>query len=132
MKYVVLFVPVILFCALIALALQQIWWKNKIKYTREYVYPIIVKFHLENIPVYSRFWGAVTYNKAAVTMCVRYGYSIDKLAFVLLHEYAHVLTLSVGHTPEFWHNFNKLLEEAQKQNIFVDDYFKTHDYCKFA
>ena len=32
--------------------------------------------------------------------------------FVALHELSHVMTVSVGHTQEFWENFKFLLKEA--------------------
>ena len=121
---------IIIFIIVFALMVcEQIWWRNKIKYTREYVLPIILNFHLENVPITPRFWGAITFNKKRITMCVKYGYSIEKLAFVLLHEYAHVLTTSVGHTDEFWANFQKLLNVARTKHIFIDYYFNKHKYC---
>ena len=32
--------------------------------------------------------------------------------FVTLHELAHVMTVSVGHTEEFWTNFKFLLTKS--------------------
>lgn len=40
---------------------------------------------------------------------------IELLMFVVLHELAHLMTNSLDtgrHSPEFWHNFKKLLEVA--------------------
>jgi len=37
---------------------------------------------------------------------------MDQLYFVVLHELAHVCTVSWGHTPEFWENFRNLREHA--------------------
>ena len=36
----------------------------------------------------------------------------NTLFFVALHELAHIMTLSVGHTEEFWENFRFILKEA--------------------
>ena len=42
----------------------------------------------------------------------------NTLFFVLLHEFAHVMTTSVGHTPEFWKNFKFLLEFAKRKQLY--------------
>ena len=45
--------------------------------------------------------------------------------FVAIHEIAHIMTLSVGHTEEFWNNFKFLLENAVELNIYTPvDYKK--------
>ena len=36
----------------------------------------------------------------------------NTLFFVALHELAHIMTVSVGHTEEFWSNFRQLLKYA--------------------
>ena len=36
------------------------------------------------------------------------------IMFVALHEMAHIMTMSVGHTKEFWDNFEFILKEASK------------------
>ena len=45
--------------------------------------------------------------------------------FVTLHELAHIMTKSIGHTKEYWDNFKDLLSEAVKINIY-----KPVDYSK--
>ena len=45
------------------------------------------------------------------------------LMFVALHELGHLMTVSIGHTEEFWDNFKYLLEEAVKIKIYVKDDF---------
>lgn len=37
--------------------------------------------------------------------------------FVLLHEMAHLMTESIGHTPEFWTNFKKILQDGIQVGI---------------
>lgn len=56
---------------------------------------------------------------------------INTLTFVALHELAHVATLSIGHTDEFWDNFKFLLVEAEKIGIYspVDYSKKPKRYC---
>lgn len=53
------------------------------------------------------------------------------IMFVALHEMAHIMTLSVGHTKEFWDNFEFLLREASKIGIYKEIDFNSspHTYC---
>ena len=53
------------------------------------------------------------------------------LLFVSLHEISHIMTVSVGHTEEFWDNFKFVLENAQSENIYkcVDYLNKPEEYC---
>lgn len=55
----------------------------------------------------------------------------NTLTFVALHELAHIMTESVGHTQEFWRNFKFLLESAVNINIYSPiDYKKNPiSYC---
>lgn len=50
---------------------------------------------------------------------------LNVLLYVVYHELAHLMTKSVGHTPEFWKNFRFLLEEA----VLIGVYTRT-DYAK--
>ena len=56
---------------------------------------------------------------------------INTLMFVALHELSHIMSLSIGHTDEFWSNFKFLLENASDINIYnpVDYKKKPQDYC---
>ena len=53
------------------------------------------------------------------------------MMFVALHELAHVMSKSIGHTEEFWKNFKFLLEQAINAKIYVKDDFrkKPVKYC---
>lgn len=55
----------------------------------------------------------------------------NTLMFVAIHEIAHVMTESVGHTDEFWYNFKFLLENAVELGIYEPiDYKKNpKQYC---
>lgn len=46
---------------------------------------------------------------------------IDKntIMFVLLHEMAHLMTETIGHTPEFWNNFKRILHDAVQVGIYT-------------
>ena len=53
------------------------------------------------------------------------------LMFVALHEMAHIMTISVGHTKEFWDNFEFLLKEATNMGYYdhIDFNNDNYDYC---
>ena len=55
----------------------------------------------------------------------------NTIMFVVIHELAHLMSESVGHTNEFWDNMRYLLEEARKLGIYkVVDYKKENvEYC---
>lgn len=55
----------------------------------------------------------------------------NTLMFVSIHELAHTMTESVGHTDEFWNNFKFLLENASKINIYRPVDYSKHptSYC---
>lgn len=43
----------------------------------------------------------------------------NTIMFVVLHEMAHLMTASTGHTPEFWTNFRILLQDCVKLGIYT-------------
>ena len=55
----------------------------------------------------------------------------NTIRFVAIHELAHIMTKSTGHTPEFWDNMKYLLEVATSKGIYTPvDYSKTPThYC---
>jgi len=55
----------------------------------------------------------------------------NTLTFVGIHEVAHIMTKSIGHTKEFWQNFKFLLKNAAKTGIYtpVDYKRKPKEYC---
>lgn len=55
----------------------------------------------------------------------------NTLAFVAIHELAHVGTKSIGHKDEFWKNFKFLLENAKEIGVYTpQDYKKDpEEYC---
>jgi len=56
---------------------------------------------------------------------------INTLMFVTLHELAHIMTISIGHTKEFWSNFKFILKIAVNIGIYDNiDYSKDpQPYC---
>ena len=56
---------------------------------------------------------------------------INILMFVAIHELAHLMTTSIGHTPEFWNNFRTLLKYAIKLGVYKKENFKDNpkNYC---
>ena len=55
----------------------------------------------------------------------------NTLMFVAIHEMAHITTVSIGHTQEFWDNFKFLLVKAEQCKVYRPvDYSKENtDYC---
>jgi hypothetical protein len=55
----------------------------------------------------------------------------NTLTFVSIHELAHIMTKSVGHTEEFWKNFKFLLETAIKMNLYKKEDYSLNPkaYC---
>jgi len=42
----------------------------------------------------------------------------NTVMFVVLHEMAHLMTTTIGHTPEFWANFRRILNDAVGVGIY--------------
>lgn len=55
----------------------------------------------------------------------------NTVVFVALHELAHIICISQGHTPEFWECFRFLLAHAIKWKLYesVDYKVKSEPYC---
>ena len=72
-----------------------------------------------------------------IVFCIRTKDANEKLIkfntimFVAIHELAHVMTLSIGHTDEFWNNMKYLLKHAIKHGIYRKQDFKKkpEKYC---
>ena len=48
---------------------------------------------------------------------------LNTMMFVAIHELAHLMTKSIGHTTEFWDNMRFLLKKGIKLGVY-----KKHDY----
>lgn len=72
-----------------------------------------------------------------IVLCLRSRDGKDKLidentlTFVSIHELAHIMTKSVGHTDEFWKNFKFLLETAIKLHLYQKENYELNPkpYC---
>jgi hypothetical protein len=55
----------------------------------------------------------------------------NTVVFVALHEMAHIICISQGHTPEFWECFRFLLAHAVKWKLYepVNYKIKAEPYC---
>ncbi len=75
-----------------------------------------------------------TINKEKIYLCLtdetNNFYSNNMLVYVLLHEFAHTLCKSVGHTPEFHEVFEQLLKEAIEKKLYDPDIPIDPEYCK--
>jgi len=56
---------------------------------------------------------------------------LNTMMFVAIHELAHVMTVSVGHTEEFWNNMKYLLKKGIKIGVYKEVDYKTNPkpYC---
>jgi predicted metal-dependent hydrolase len=58
---------------------------------------------------------------------------LNTMMFVSIHELAHLMTVSIGHTEEFWKNMKFLLKEALSKNLQLYNYQPFHidpkPYC---
>ena len=43
----------------------------------------------------------------------------NTIMFVMLHEMAHLMTETIGHTQEFWANFKRILQDAVQVGIYT-------------
>ena len=55
----------------------------------------------------------------------------NTLTFVAIHELAHIMTKSVGHTKEFWNNFKTLLKVSIESNLYIKENYSKDpkEYC---
>tara|TARA_B100000686_G_C16500727_1_gene816901 strand:- start:82 stop:657 length:576 start_codon:yes stop_codon:yes gene_type:complete len=89
----------------------------------------------ENIP--GSIYVAYSVNKGdELSICIREKESenfidMNTIIFVSIHELAHIMSVSTGHTKEFWDNMKYLLKEASKVGIYqiVDYSSDPIEYC---
>jgi len=76
-----------------------------------------------------------TINKKDVYMCLvdengNY-YPFNMLVYVLAHEYAHVISTSIGHTEEFHLKFDLLLDIMIREGFYDPSEEIILDYCLY-
>lgn len=74
-----------------------------------------------------------TINKKKVHLCLydeenKY-YDDNMLIYVLIHELAHCITNSIGHTEEFHKNFDMLLKRAEDMGLYDSSIPPIDNYC---
>ena len=85
----------------------------------------------------SMFKGDKSYtiNKEKMFLCLRdkNGEYYDKnmLMYVAIHELAHVLNDSIGHTPQFHKKFQELLDIAVTKGVWDRSKPIIQDYCMY-
>lgn len=76
-----------------------------------------------------------TINKEKVYICTKDHnneyYEDNMLIYVLLHEMAHVLNDTIGHTPEFFEKFDELKTKAIELSIYDPTIPIDPNYCEF-
>lgn len=99
---------------------------------------LVGKYHPDAISEGSPDSGYTSYsvNKGEkIVICIRQSdmtfVDHNILMYVVIHELAHLMTKSVGHTKEFWSNFKVMLKEAVSINLYrkVDFNNKAEPYC---
>jgi hypothetical protein len=55
----------------------------------------------------------------------------NTVMFVMLHEMAHLMTETIGHTPEFWNNFKRILADGIQVGIYQEENYAQRPvkYC---
>ena len=75
-----------------------------------------------------------TINKKDVTLCLKdpgdQYYNKNMLVYVAIHELAHVICKSVGHTNEFWDINDKLLVKASELGFYNPSIPPVKDYIE--
>ena len=127
--------------AKIRMKLQKICEVMKNKYPNdESVSRMIERFNPDNMTEAGKNNQYTSYsvNKGEkIVFCIRQKNESESLVdentmtFVSIHELGHIMTKSVGHTPEFWDNFKRLLKVAIEQGLYTkEDYVHNpKEYC---
>lgn len=54
---------------------------------------------------------------------------MNSCMFIIIHELAHLMTITEQHTPEFWDNMRQLLEKGNECSVYKPiDYSKNPQY----
>lgn len=106
----------------------------------ERIQRLVEKFNPENISesIAGSDYTSYSVNKGEkIVFCIRSKddkqqlEDINTMMFVAIHELAHIMTKSVGHTDEFWENMRYLLEKGIKLGIYKKVDYKSNPrmYC---
>jgi len=93
-----------------------------INHIKRVLKPIIPEINDINIYASDR---SFTINKKDIYLCLRKKsgeyYPLNMLIYVVAHEYSHRITTSIGHTEEFYKNFDKIQKKLELHGIFTTD-----------
>ncbi len=116
--------------------LQKIMKKIIINLKRDYpkhegIQNVELNIEIRALPKSSPYKVGYSLNKRKIYLCLNDGKEQNELYFVLLHEFAHFITKSVGHSKEYWDNFKLILRTAIKLNIYKYTNYKYNPkiYC---
>jgi hypothetical protein len=127
--------------AKIRIKLQKICDVMKDKYpSDESVSRMVERFNPDNITEAGKNNQYTSYsvNKGEkIVFCIRQKNDKENIVdentmtFVSIHELAHIMTKSVGHTPEFWDNFKRLLKIAIEEGLYTKENYNQSpkEYC---
>ena len=79
--------------------------------------------------------AAYTVNKGPINICIQKKdgkfHDLNDAIFVILHELAHVMSVSYGHGEEFQENFDYIVKYAVKLGVWKDENYENNatDYC---
>lgn len=83
----------------------------------------------------SSAYTSYTIQKARIVLCLRQkgGAFVNKnvIMYVAIHELAHIMTPTQGHTQEFWQNNRRLLKCAEQMGLYFPQDFASspQPYC---
>lgn len=93
------------------------------------------KINIKEIPKMHNYI-AYTLNKNTLYICLRknkdkFETNMNALYFVVMHELAHVISSTIGHTPEFWNNYKLILKTSIKNKLYnyKNYYVNPITYC---
>ncbi len=79
---------------------------------------------------------AYTLNKNNLYICLRnkngtFETQFNRIYFVVMHELAHIITKSIGHTDEYWGNYRLILKTAIENDLYeYKNYYETPvEFC---
>ena len=102
------------------------------------LYKLYINYNPSNISENISFGNGTSYslNKGEkIVLCLRQKDNSfvddNTMLYVIIHELAHIITESVGHTDEFWDNYKFLLDEAEDYGIYnsIDYSVENQEYC---
>ena len=81
------------------------------------------QFDIKEIPYMYKKYTAYTINKKHIYICLRktdyeFETNMNGLYFIVMHEMAHIMSITIGHTKEFWHNYKLILKTAIRHKLY--------------